>query len=312
MKKVLVTGVAGFIGSTLARRLIDAKYNVVGVDNFDSNLYPSREKKERVKKLNQFNNFEFFEQNIININQLSKIGKIDLIFHLAALPGQALSWNKTQLYFDVNSCGTYAVLDYAIQNRINKLVYFSTSSVYGNVAIGNEDGVKKPISPYGISKLAAEQMVATFQSENLETTIIRPFSVYGPGQRPDMAIHKFLTAIKNEQTIQIYGDGEQIRDCTFVEDLVNLNMSLIENWQKNEIFNVSGGTSISINEIINICESVVGKKAKITHLPQLRGDQFKTQADCTKASLLLNYKPETAILDGIRKQYAHLFNGEKL
>ena len=180
MKKVLVTGVAGFIGSNLAKRLIDAKIKVIGVDNFDSNLYPSREKKERVKKLKQFNNFEFYEQNIISINQLSKIEDIDLIFHLAALPGQALSWNEVQLYFDVNSCGTYAVLDYAIQNRINKLVYFSTSSVYGDVATGNEDSAKNQFLHMASQNWLPNKRLLLFNLKILK------LQLFGPSQCMDL------------------------------------------------------------------------------------------------------------------------------
>ena len=308
MSKVLITGVAGFIGARLANKLISENYEIIGIDNFDSNLYSCAEKKKRVAQLQKFKNFEFIEQSILNINELKEISEIEMIYHLAALPGQTLSWNKAQLYFEVNTAGTYEMLNFAQQNEINKFVFFSTSSVYGNKAIGNERTEKNPISPYGISKLAAEQIVSTFQSGKIQTVIIRPFSVYGPGQRPDMAISKFLNAINNEEIIHIYGDGEQIRDCTFVDDLVDLNISLLNNWQMNETFNVSGGVSVTLNEIIEICEQVVGKTAKKIFEPKQRGDQQITKADCLKAKNLLNYKPSTSIFDGIERQYLQMLN----
>jgi nucleoside-diphosphate-sugar epimerase len=307
MIKVTVTGACGFIGSHLTKQLIERGFHVVGVDCLDDNLYSRSVKESRLKALKQLSNFDFANINIATDELDSSIGDSKFVFNLAAIPGQVLSWKLFDKYVESNILGTKKVIDSCIRNKVTKIIHSSTSSVYGKFAVGDELQDTKPISPYGITKLAAENLLfALTSSNNLDFTILRYFSVYGPGQRPDMAIQKFLTAIKMGQEINITGDGTQKRDITYVQDVVEATISASSLTEKKQIFNISGGKQFTLNQIIDECFNVSGLKSKINYIDRPIGDQEETFGDISKAQKLLGFNPTFDIKTGLSNQFASL------
>ena len=307
MIKVTVTGACGFIGSHLTKQLIERGFHVVGVDCLDDNLYSRSVKESRLKALKQLSNFDFGNINIATHDLDSNISDSKFVFNLAAIPGQVLSWKLFDKYVESNILGTKKVIDSCIRNKVTKIIHASTSSVYGKFAVGDELQDTKPISPYGITKLAAENLLfALTSSNNLDFTILRYFSVYGPGQRPDMAIQKFLTAIKTGQEINITGDGTQKRDITYVQDVVKATISASSLNEKKQIFNISGGKQFTLNQIIDECFNVSGLKSKIKYVDRPIGDQEETFGDISKAQKLLGFNPTFDIKTGLSNQFASL------
>ncbi len=307
MIKVTVTGACGFIGSHLTKQLIERGFYVVGVDCIDDNLYSRSVKESRLKSLKQLSDFDFANINIATDELDSSISDSKFVFNLAAIPGQVLSWKLFEKYVESNILGTKKVIDSCIKNKVTKIIHASTSSVYGKFAVGSELQDTKPISPYGITKLAAENLLfALTNSNNLDFTILRYFSVYGPGQRPDMAIQKFLTAIKMGQEINITGDGTQKRDITYVQDVVEATISASALTDKKQIFNISGGKQFTLNQIIDECFNVSGRKSKINYIDRPIGDQEETFGDISKAQKLLGFNPTFDIKTGLSNQFASL------
>jgi nucleoside-diphosphate-sugar epimerase len=307
MIKVTVTGACGFIGSHLTKQLIERGFHVVGVDCLDDNLYSRSVKESRLKALKQLSNFDFANINIATDELDSSFSDSKFVFNLAAIPGQVLSWKLFDKYVESNILGTKKVIDSCIRNKVTKIIHASTSSVYGKFAVGDELQDTKPISPYGITKLAAENLLfALTSSNNLDFTILRYFSVYGPGQRPDMAIQKFLTAIKMGQEINITGDGTQKRDITYVQDVVEATISASSITEKKQIFNISGGKQFTLNQIIDECFNVSGLKSKINYVDRPIGDQEETYGDISKAQKLLGFNPTFDIKKGLSNQYESL------
>ena len=307
MIKVTVTGACGFIGSHLTKQLIERGFHVVGVDCLDGNLYSRSVKESRLKALKQLSNFDFANINIATDDLDSSISDSKFVFNLAAIPGQVLSWKLFDKYVESNILGTKKVIDSCIRNKVTKIIHASTSSVYGKFAVGDELQDTKPISPYGITKLAAENLLfALTSSNNLDFTILRYFSVYGPGQRPDMAIQKFLTAIKMGQEINITGDGTQKRDITYVQDVVEATISASSITEKKQIFNISGGKQFTLNQIIDECFNVSGLKSKINYVDRPIGDQEETFGDISKAQKLLGFNTTFDIKTGLSNQFASL------
>ena len=307
MIKVTVTGACGFIGSHLTKQLIERGFHVVGVDCLDGNLYSRSVKESRLKALKQLSNFDFANINIATDDLDSSISDSKFVFNLAAIPGQVLSWKLFDKYVESNILGTKKVIDSCIRNKVTKIIHASTSSVYGKFAVGDELQDTKPISPYGITKLAAENLLfALTSSNNLDFTILRYFSVYGPGQRPDMAIQRFLTAIKMGQEINITGDGTQKRDITYVQDVVEATISASSITEKKQIFNISGGKQFTLNQIIDECFNVSGLKSKINYIDRPIGDQEETFGDISKAQKLLGFNPTFDIKTGLSNQFASL------
>jgi UDP-glucose 4-epimerase len=307
MIKVTVTGACGFIGSHLTTQLIELGFDVVGIDCLDDNLYSRSVKESRLKSLKQLSNFDFANINIATDELDSYFSDSKFVFNLAAIPGQVLSWKLFEKYVESNILGTKKVIDSCIKNKVTKIIHASTSSVYGKFAVGDELQDTKPISPYGITKLAAENLLfALTGSNNLDFTILRYFSVYGPGQRPDMAIQKFLTAIKTGQEINITGDGTQKRDITYVQDVVEATISASSLNEKKQIFNISGGKQFTLNQIIDECFNVSGLKSKINYVDRPIGDQEETFGDISKAQKLLGFNPTFDIKTGLSNQFASL------
>jgi UDP-glucuronate 4-epimerase len=307
MIKVTVTGACGFIGSHLARKLIEQGYFVVGLDCLDDNLYSRSVKESRLKLLKQLKNFEYSNLNIAKDELDSSIKDSKFVFNLAAIPGQVLSWTLFDKYAESNILGTKKVIDCCIRNNVVKIIHASTSSVYGKFAVGNELQDTKPISPYGITKLASENLLFALTNDtDLDFTILRYFSVYGPGQRPDMAIHRFLAAIKKGEPINITGDGTQKRDITYVEDVSDATISAISLTDRKQIFNISGGKQFTLNQIIDECFKVSSQKSKVNYVDRPIGDQEETFGDISKAREKLGFNPIFDIGTGLSNQFASL------
>lgn len=296
----IVTGCAGFIGSHLIEELLKRDWNVTGIDNF--HRYYSRQIKEsNMKNFRKNSKFNFIEGSILSETDLQKLPKdVDYVFHYAALAGVRNSIKNPEEYFSVNSEGTKKLL-HNLQN-VGKFILASSSSVYGNLRDDEfpvkEDHSLNPISPYGESKKQAEDICKKISLENnLKFSILRFYTAYGPRQRPDEAITKFIRLSQIGQSIPIYGDGTKERDFTFVKDIVN--GSILAAQKGFGTFNLGTGKTITINEMISIIEKSIGKKLEKKYLPPPLGDVEKTHADISKAQKILGFSPKTSFENGI-------------
>lgn len=306
---ILVTGGAGFIGSTLADKLLKIESNnIIVIDNFND-YYSPKLKEKNIKHNLDNKKYKLYRGDICDKSLLSRIfneSKIDIVVHIAASAGVRPSIDKPLDYVKNNIEGTINILEVMKENNVKKIVFASSSSIYGNCKeeIFSEDlKVTEPISPYAATKLACEQFLYTYSKlYNIQVVALRFFTVFGPRQRPDLAIRKFIDLIKENKPIPVYGDGTTIRDYTYVDDIVDGIISAMDyNDTQYEIINLGGGAPVSLNQMIETIEKVLNKKAKIERLPMQMGDVNKTAADITKAKKLLNYNPKTSFERGIIK-----------
>lgn len=307
LNNVLITGGAGFIGSTLADTLLKENCKVICVDNFCDYYSPELKRKNIANALLN-SNYKLYEADIENLEELEKIfseNKIDIIVHLAARAGVRPSIEKPVEYMQTNVMGTVNILELMKKYGVKKMCMASSSSVYGNCKAEkfSEDlNVRRPISPYAASKSACEQICYTYHHlYDLNIVMLRYFTVFGPRQRPDLAINKFVNLIRNNQPINMYGDGTSIRDYTYIDDIVSGTISSMK-YDKTgyEIFNLGGGNPISLVDMISTIENILGKKAIINKMPMQPGDVDRTVCDISKSMKLLNYKPETSFYDGVK------------
>ena len=308
--RILITGAAGFIGSHLFNHLCLLNFEVVGIDNFSNMLYSPDIKKERVEKFlsktGTFVNCDIFDNTF---ETLFKDKPVDLVIHLAAHAGVRPSILDPEEYYKNNVLGTNHLLEVMKRNNCNKIVFASSSSVYGNCTLPEfkEDIVGlQPISPYAATKLACEEMLFLYNRLfDFNVSCLRFFTVYGPGQRPDLAIHKFTDKLLNKEVIQIYGDGHNVRDYTYIDDIVSGITSAINytlyNTKVFDIFNLGGGNPISISEMVRTIACGLGVIPEIVHLPMQPGDVEKTVSNCDKAKEILLYNPRVDFHDGISK-----------
>jgi len=298
--KALVIGCAGFIGSHLVDKLLEQGYEVIGMDCF-TDYYHREIKEKNIENTLKNNNFKLIEEDIMNMENFPEV---DYVFHLAAQAGVRASWGKSfEIYTRNNIEATQKLLEFYKHKRIKKFVFASSSSVYGDAKLPmKEDSLLKPVSPYGVTKLAAENLCYLYwKNYGVPTISLRYFTVYGPRQRPDMAIHKFVRAIFKGEDITVYGDGNQTRDFTFVDDVVEANILAANREIEGEVFNVGGGSTITVNELIREIEVITGKKAKIKNIEKQKGDVIDTRADTSKTSNELNWKPEVKIEEGLKR-----------
>jgi len=299
--KALVTGCAGFIGSTLTDRLLSEGYEVIGIDRFSD--YYAREIKERnIKAAMKNSQFTLIEKDIVEIDTFPEV---DYVFHLAAQAGVRASWGKSfDIYTRDNILATQRLLEYYKNRQITKFVYSSSSSVYGDSELPmREDRMVQPVSPYGVSKLAAEHLCYLYwKNFGVPTVSLRYFTVYGPRQRPDMGINKFVNAIMSGKPITIYGDGNQTRDFTFIDDIVEANILAATKKVFAEAFNIGGGNRISVNDLISEIEKTTGKKAVLKYIEEQKGDVQDTWADTTKVREMVGWTGKKGIREGL-KQY---------
>jgi len=303
--RALVTGCAGFIGSHLVDRLLQVGYEVVGIDCF-TDYYPSEIKKTNISNALAHPNFRLIEQNILDIDR-DKFPQVDYVFHLAAQAGIRASWGKNfEIYARNNIEATQRLLEFYKGREIQKFVYASSSSVYGEAELPmREDSLLKPNSPYGVTKLAAENLCYLYyRNYHVPIISLRYFTVYGPRQRPDMAIHRFVQAVLNGEEITVYGDGEQTRDFTYVDEVIEATLLAIKSDVAGEILNIGGGGRISVNQLIKKIETITGKKAKLEYVAGQKGDVKDTLADITKAKEKLNWQPTVKIEEGLERYIA--------
>lgn len=303
----LITGCAGFIGSHLAERMLLEGHEVTGMDCF-TDYYPRAIKENNIKDALDNKNFTFIEEDIVNI---SEFPEVDYVFHEAAQAGVRASWGKSfDIYTRNNILATQKLLEYYKDCTLKKFIYASSSSIYGNVDELPicEDAPKKPFSPYGVSKLAAENLCNLYYM-NYGTPVIslRYFTVYGPGQRPDMAIARFVHAALKDEVIEEYGDGKQTRDFTYISDVVQANLLAAESDVVGESFNIGGGSRISVIELIRMIKDAVGKEVLVKHIENQKGDVRDTYADVSKARKMIGYIPQVRMEEGIKRYVGSIY-----
>jgi len=304
--KALVTGAAGFIGSHLCERLLSQGRQVVGLDNFDD-FYDPQIKRRNIADCLINSNFQLVEADIRDNAAMDKVcsAGIDIVVHLAARAGVRPSIEQPVLYADVNINGTTACLEAAKKHNIKKFIFGSSSSVYGNnekIPFAEDDNVDFPISPYAATKKACELICHTYRHlYGISITSLRFFTVYGPRQRPDLAIHKFARLIEKGRPIPVYGDGTMMRDFTYINDIIDGVIAAMGNCTGYNIYNLGESTPISVNDLVVEIEKALGKKAELNHLPKQPGDAERTYADITKAQKDLGYNPHTDIREGLKQ-----------
>jgi len=299
--KSLITGCAGFIGSHLAEKLLREGHEVIGIDCF-TDYYPRKTKENNIKNALGNKKFSFIEEDLVNLREFPEV---DYVFHQAAQAGVRSSWGKDfEIYTRNNILATQKLLEYYKDRNLRKFVYASSSSIYGNVneLPIREEAPKNPFSPYGVTKLAAENLCNLYyMNYGTPTVSLRYFTVYGPRQRPDMAINKFVNAALSGGVIEEYGDAKQTRDFTYISDAMQANLQAAQSDVIGESFNIGGGSRISVIELVRLIKDAVGKDIQIKHIEAQKGDVRDTYADTTKARKLIGYIPEVGIRDGIKK-----------
>ena len=313
MASCLVTGVAGFLGSHLAERLLREGHEVIGIDCFVP-FYPRSVKERNLKALRRSPHFRLHEQDVRSADLARHLEGVEHVFHLAAQTGVRSSWGgEFAGYLEHNVLGTQQLLELCKGRRIGKFVYASSSSVYGacpTVAF-SEDQALSPLSPYGVTKLAAEHLCSLYhRTFGVPVISLRLFTVYGPRQRPDMAIARFLAAVVEDQPITIYGDGEQTRDFTYVSDVMDAMIAAMELNAAGEVMNVGGGSTTSVNQLLQTLRRITGSRLRATHAPPAYGEMRHTLADVTKAGRMLHFRPKVDLEEGLIRHYEWLKGGE--
>ncbi len=316
-KTALITGAAGFIGSHLAEKLLSSDYRVVALDNFDD-FYPREIKEKNIAAIKTHPAFVFIEGDIRDKVLLEKLFAefpVDVTVHLAAKAGVRPSIERSDEYYDVNINGTTAILEAMRKANARNLIFASSSSVYGNsrnVPFSENDFDLKPISPYAATKLSGEALCHVYHHLfGFNVFALRFFTVYGPRQRPDLAIHKFARKILAGEKIPVFGDGSSRRDYTYIDDIIQGVTLAIEKLNGYEIINLGESRTVRLLELIEILENALGKKAELEFLPMQPGDVLQTYADISKAKKLLGYAPQYPIEKGIENFVRWLENNSR-
>jgi UDP-glucose 4-epimerase len=304
--KALVTGAAGFVGSHLSERLIAAGATVVGVDCFTD--YYSRGLKERnLEGLRRDSRFSLVEEPLATADLGALLDGTTHVFHLAAQAGVRKSWGRDFRVYTVNNVeATQVLLEACVGRPIERFVYASSSSIYGDeVPLPmREDARPQPVSPYGVTKLAAEQLCYLYYvNHSVPTVSLRYFTVYGPRQRPDMGFSRFFTAVMHDQALPMFGDGRQTRDFTFVADAVSATVSAATRGKPGGVYNIGGGSRVELLDVFELIRLVTGRPLRIERLEAQRGDMRDTYADTTRARTDLAFAPTVTLEQGLRAQY---------
>lgn len=304
--KSLITGVAGFIGSHLAERLLGAGHEVIGVDNFLDN-YPRHFKKRNLSGFSKHRNFAFLGEDLLRMDLTSLSREVSYVFHLAGQPGVRSSWGKEfTRYTENNIMATQLLLESAKGSRLAKFVYASTSSVYGDTEDlpMREDGLPRPVSPYGATKLAAEHLCHLYwKAYAVPTVSLRLFTVYGPRQRPDMFFHLIMRALLRGDEVPLFDDGGQTRDFTFCHDIVDGMIAAAMYPGQGEVFNLGGGSEVSLLNAIALVEKISGRKAKLKKSDRQKGDVRHTRARLDRAKNKLGYSPKVGLEQGLESEW---------
>jgi UDP-glucose 4-epimerase len=304
-KKSLVTGAAGFIGSHLCEALLARGDDVVGVDCF-TDYYPRLLKQRNLDAVLGKPRFRFVEADLNDLDLPALLADRAIVYHLAAQAGVRASWGKEfDAYIDHNIRATQRLLE-ALKDRTDiRLVFASSSSVYGKTRTlpTPEDIVLCPNSPYGATKASGEHLLALYRENwGLDYCALRYFTVYGPRQRPDMGFHKFLRAMLEDRPLDVFGDGSQSRDCTYVGDIVQATIQAGDTRTRSQVFNVGGGSRKVLRDILGIMEDLVGRKARIRWGEVEKGDVPHTWADISRGREEFGYTPRTPVEEGLRQQ----------
>ncbi len=308
MSNIIVTGVGGFIGSHLAETLLNQGEKVIGIDQFNDYYDPAL-KRQNISQFKDHPDFQLIEDDIQSLNWSDLLVDVDIVYHQAAQAGVRASWGEGfRSYTERNINATQIILEAAKDApNLKRLVYASTSSVYGNAETfpTPETICPQPVSPYGITKLAAERLGKLYhQNFGVPCVYLRYFTVYGPRQRPDMAFHKFFKWILQDEPISIYGDGQQTRDFTFISDAVAANLAAGKVPEAvGEVFNVGGGSRVVLAEVIDAMEEIVGRPIKKNFVEKARGDARHTSADVSKAQKILGYQPQVSLKEGLQREW---------
>jgi nucleoside-diphosphate-sugar epimerase len=306
----LVTGAAGFVGSTVAARLLADGHDVVGVDAF-TDYYDPRVKRANLQRL-AHPRFRLVEADLTAADLAPLLADAELVFHQAGQPGVRASWGKAfERYTLDNVHATQRLLESAIDApRLRRFVYASSSSVYGDAERypTTETDLPRPISPYGVTKLAAEHLCTLYaRTRGLPTVSLRYFTVYGPGQRPDMAFTRFCRAVHDGRPIEVYGSGEQVRDFTYVDDVVEANMRVAladaAAVPAGSVFNVAGGASTTVNEVLELLGRISGREVRVDRGPAVAGDVRRTGGETTALRRATGWDPKIGLEEGLTQQY---------
>lgn len=305
--KALVTGAAGFIGSSIVKRLLADNYQVIGIDSMTD--YYNRDLKVANVKRNEDSRFEFLEEDLNRVDLPAILDGVQYVFHQAGQPGVRKSWGSDfEIYTTENVKGTQRLLEAAKSSTsIQRLVYASSSSVYGNAERypTHELDRPQPVSPYGVTKLAAEHLCSLYASNfGVPTTSLRYFTVYGPRQRPDMAFTRFLRAAQLGEVLPLYGTGGQIRDFTFINDVVEANIrAATTDAAPGAVYNVAGGSNVSMNDVLDIIQGLIGSKLQVNRTEAVAGDVWRTGGATERIEQDLSWSPSVSIEEGIAAQF---------
>jgi UDP-glucuronate 4-epimerase len=303
--RALVTGAAGFVGSTLARELVHEGHDVVGVDAL-TDYYELSIKRGNLASIPD-RGFTFVQADLNEADLEALLVDVDWVFHQAGQPGVRMSWGEDfAVYVRQNISATQRLLEAAKRSRsLQRLVYASSSSIYGNAESypTAETARPQPVSPYGVTKLAAEHLCSLYAANfGVPTVSLRYFTVYGPGQRTDMAFTRFVRAAVLDEVISLYGTGEQIRDFTFVDDVVRANLAAATGSPApGDVFNVAGGSNVSVNQTLDVLSALSGRTLKIDYQDTVAGDVFRTGGDTTKIESVLGWRPGVTIEEGLER-----------
>ena len=304
--KTVVTGAAGFIGSHLAASLLESGHDVLGIDCF-TDYYPRALKEANLAPLRAHARFRLVEERLQDAALAHHLEGAAAVFHLAAQAGVRASWGREfQHYTEHNVLATQRLLEAALESGRPRIVYASSSSVYGDLAQLplREDGPCRPVSPYGVTKLAAEHLALLYHRNHaLPTVSLRFFTVYGPRQRPDMAFHRFLTAARDGLPITVYGDGSQTRDFTYVDDIVSAARAAALSGRPGGVYNVGGGERVALNEVLRLIESVTGRRLQVQYQEPQMGDMKDTFADTAAASRDLGFRSTVNLAEGLAREW---------
>jgi nucleoside-diphosphate-sugar epimerase len=306
----LVTGVAGFIGSTLAARLLADGHDVVGVDVL-TDYYDPQVKRENLRRL-EHPRFRFVEVDLAAADIAPLVADAELVFHQAGQPGVRASWGRSFERYVVDNIGaTQRLLELALEAPgLRRFVFASSSSVYGDALRypTRESDLPQPVSPYGVTKLAAEHLCTLYaRTYALPTASLRYFTVYGPRQRPDMAFTRFCRAVHDDREIELYGTGEQVRDFTYVDDVVEANLRVgladVEHVPAGSVFNVAGGASTTVNEVLDLLATISGKEVRVARHAAVPGDAYRTGGNTTALRRATGWVPRIGLEEGLAEQY---------
>ena len=304
--KALVTGAAGFIGSHLADRLVADGATVVGIDSF-TDFYPRATKERNLARLHGSSAFSLVESTLADADLPTLLDGVTHVFHLAAQAGVRQSWERHFHLYTVNNVeATQLLLEACVGRPIERLVYASSASVYGDsVPLPmQEDARRQPVSPYGVTKLAAEQLCSLYHvGYGVPAVALRFFTVYGPRQRPDMGLSRFLRAVACGEAVRQFGDGRQTRDFTFVADAVAATVAAADRGRPGNAYNIGGGSQIELVAVFELIRRLTGGQMRVERADPQRGDMRDTYADTTRAKVDLGFAPATTLEEGLRAQY---------